>query len=991
MSYRWSLLTGWRTRDTAAVVVLALTVAFLTGTVVVSAAASGQIVDMAAEYDTGGSVEYVDGDVPDGADGSTVFPVATATVAGGDEGPVTVVAVRSPVTVPGPNGPTSLRPVARGTVTDATAPGERVRLRGSEGAVTLTTASGGEVLSPAWYRVNGTVVGELGTMGALVLTPDDGGTTSVPDRGAPVRGALAFFVVGSRQLGTVLNFLGVGAGVLVAVTVYSVTRAAVRDRSRAIRVARATGAPPRHVVGVFALRGAALAVAGTALGYAVGLVLLNLVVNVAVFAGVPTTLELGLSPRAAGVLGPAYAAIVGVGALVGAGASLRAAHKPVAAVGRPETSAPPRSRADDGSITARLRAVATPTVLGWRPLVPTTVAVSVFVALGLVLASGAGAVAPMVAGGGQTVTEPGAVHPVASTVPAAYADVLRSSGTAASGELLAFSVVDGEAFLTRGAEWAAFASVSDVALVAGRAPEGRPEAVVGADLADRLDVAPGDTVTLGGSTHPAVTRVTVVGVFAGPGAVDDQMVVSLPTARRLTGKGPGSVQFVRTAGAQTAEATGSASVVTGVEAPPTVVAGRNVTVTATVVGVAEASTVEVSASLDGRRRTRTVEVEPFAQRRVSFTFRAPPPGEYALRVGDRDRTIVARAPDDLAISGLPPTVPANSSPLVEVTTVAGEPVANATVTVGDESVRTDDDGRVRLPVGAAGETAVAVRANGRTLTESVAVSETLDRRLQARVSVSPARPTVVTSPTVRVELYNPWDATVTRDVRVAAAGRSTSRSVTLAPGARTVMETRVPRQPPGPFAATVTADGATVAERTVTVVGDDRLAAALATAGVDRGGSAVGRAVATVFGNLRLLVGALLSVAAVTVIGSIAAAFASGVRARRRALGVYRATGAAPWRIRRLVVGDAVRIGAAATLVGVVVGFVAARGLEAVGVLVVYGVTIRVRPSPVTLVGLACVSLVLVAVGGAVAAEGTVRPAPARLLADDDSGRVRDD
>ena len=85
------------------------------------------------------------------------------------------------------------------------------------------------------------------------------------------------------------------------------------------------------------------------------------------------------------------------------------------------------------------------------------------------------------------------------------------------------------------------------------------------------------------------------------------------------------------------------------------------------------------------------------------------------------------------------------------------------------------------------------------------------------------------------------------------------------------------------------------------------------------------------------------------------------------------------------------RIGAAATLVGVVVGFVAARGLEAVGVLVVYGVTIRVRPSPVTLVGLACVSLVLVAVGGAVAAEGTVRPAPARLLADDDSGRVRDD
>ncbi|UIO99739.1 ABC transporter permease [Halobaculum sp. CBA1158] len=1065
MSYRWRLVAGWSARDWLAVAVLAVTVAFLTGTVLVAVGASAQVLGLAAEYGTGGTVERVDdpaaltaaGDAPsadragdaDSAGDAVVIPATTATVEGVSDrslSTVTVVAVPEPVTVPTLAGEATIRPVETGAATGDRPPDDAVTLVGPEGNATVGVDRAGDaVLAPGWYRVNGSTLDRLGLQSAFVIDAGDADATAVPSRGAPLRSAFAFFAVGSRGLVDALAALSVGVGALAAITVYSVSRIAVRDRRRAIRVARATGAPPRHLVAAFALRGGVLALAGTALGYAVGVVLLNLVVNAAVFLGVPTSLDLGVSPAAARVLVPAYAGVALVGVAAGGLAGWRTARLPPGAIddaladpgasgGAPVADRDADPATDDDAArgprsgvaaavrsgTARARRALEPSLLGWRPLVPTAGALAVFFAVSLTLAAGAGALAPLVAG--DTITEPGAVHPVASGVPEGYADALRASGTDASAELLAFSVVDGEAVLTRGADYGAFASVSSVSLTAGREPERADEAVVGADLAARLDLDPGDEMTLGGSTEPAVTTVTVVGVFAGPGAVDDQLIVSLPTARHLTGKSGDAVQFVRTDGSGDAGGggspgtdgaagdavgvNGSGVVVTSIDTPGSAVAGRNVTVEATLVAVGGPATVEVPARLGDQRRSRTVSLEAFEQRRVPLTFVAPPAGEHALRVGDREATLVSRDPDALALRGLPATAPPNSTPAVTVVTVGGDPVANATIAVefdgsedgggagdggdgdgdaGDgeasRTVTTGPDGTARLPLGDPGTATVTARADGRTASATVEVSADARRDLVASVAVSPERPSVLSTPTVTAELSNPWNATVEREVTVAAAGTSTDRSVALAPGERTRIDLALARQPPGGFDATVATDGTTLAERRVEVGGDDRLAAALATAGVDRDASAIGRAVATVFGNLRLLVASLSAVAAVTVVGGVATAMASAVHARRRSLGIRRAAGATPRQIRRLVVADAVRVGAVATLLGGVAGVAAVRALDAIGALTVYGVSVDPTPSPATLAVLAVASVGLVAAGGLLAAVGVTRATPASLLA----------
>ena len=93
MSYRRALLVRWSRRDRLAVLVVAVTVAFLTGTTLLLLAAGGQVAVAAEDYGSAATATFHDDPAaaraaagPDGV----VLPVANATV---DGDPVTLVGV----------------------------------------------------------------------------------------------------------------------------------------------------------------------------------------------------------------------------------------------------------------------------------------------------------------------------------------------------------------------------------------------------------------------------------------------------------------------------------------------------------------------------------------------------------------------------------------------------------------------------------------------------------------------------------------------------------------------------------------------------------------------------------------------------------------------------------------------------------------------------------------------------------------------------------
>jgi ABC-type antimicrobial peptide transport system permease subunit len=162
------------------------------------------------------------------------------------------------------------------------------------------------------------------------------------------------------------------------------------------------------------------------------------------------------------------------------------------------------------------------------------------------------------------------------------------------------------------------------------------------------------------------------------------------------------------------------------------------------------------------------------------------------------------------------------------------------------------------------------------------------------------------------------------------------------------------------------------------VTGDDRIVAALATHG-RTGSSGIGQAIEVAFGNLGLLVGTLVVLAALMTVGGTTAAFAAAVAARRRTLGVYRATGATPARVARLVLADALRIGIVAAIIAVALASVALAGLGAADLLVVFGVRIGF-PTPAVLLVCAAGAVLLTLVAAGLALIATLRAPVGELL-----------
>jgi ABC-type antimicrobial peptide transport system permease subunit len=1015
MGLRATIVRRWTRRDVFAVLVIGLTVAFVTGTAVIVGAATAQTTDVAREFDRTGSVTYVP------ANAATRFPVESpahavrlplAQVSDGAGNAGVVVAIPN-----GTDGPVEAAGLAvpvppdRGVTRGMARAPHGATLTGTTGTATVQvqpSATTGAI-PPGWYVARPALVERLGRTGTLVVTPANGDDTRLPAGASPIRGALAFFATGARSIVKLLAVGGLAVGVLVAITVFSVSRMAVADRRRTIGIFRATGGTGWAVVATFAARAALLTGVGIVLGYALGVIVPNAIVNAGVFLGVRTSLSPRVSLAVARLLAPVYVLTLVLGTLAGGLAAASIARSPPRHVVRHvETRSRRPSRDGRSWLPRRVAGRVSPpdlALLEWRAVVPTAATLAVFVAI-VVLGWSAGVtVGPAVGADGTTITEPGAVHPIASTVPAGYAPALAGAGVNASGELLAFTVFDDRPVLVRGADFEAFATVSDARIVGGRRPSAPSEALVGEALANRHGIAPGDSLALGGSTRATLTRVRIVGVYAAPGPFDDQVLVSLPTARHLTGKGPDAVQFVRTD--RQLESPGESGGLTVLELslPNRTTVDRPVRVSATVLNAGRSTVGQrVTASMGEWAATRTTSVPPLGRRTLTFTVTPSTPGTYSFRLLDAERDVRVAPPgpgtedgptdgtgtEDLRIDGLPDRVPPDSTRRVRVTS-AGRPVSNATVVVGERRFRTSAAGVAAVTFGDPGRVSVRVTAQNATTSRPVAVTPDASRRLDLAIGIEPSHPSSLTRPTVTVRARNPWGQSLNRTVELTVAGRTLQRRVAVPAGGRATVRERLPRLAPGEYRVRIAmrerAGGRRVQSvaEPLRVAGNDRLVAALAARGHAGGATSIETAIESVFGDLTLVTAGIVALAGLMSVGSIAATFAGAVSVRRRTLGILRATGAGPRRVFRMVLWDVARIALPAIGLAMVGGYGLVAIARGVGLLTVFGIGIEPVVSARLLGTIVLGAGAVVLVGASLATVAVLRADPARLVRGDRS------
>ena len=964
MSYRRALLTRWSRRDRLAVLIIAVAVAFLTGTTLVVVAVGSSTASIATESAVGASVSsqpsIAAAEASAGAD-AIIIPVSQVEIGSGQ---TLVLGVPPDSTIDGQS--LDSKGTTLGTVDE---PQQR-RLQGPEGVVTRTVEPRStDVFPDEWYVTDPATVRRLGVTDVLVISPAEG----VPPTGVPLEGVLAFFLAGTRQA---LAALAVAAGIgatLVGVTVYSVSRMTIRDRRQELSVLRATGTSRWQVRRLFLARGTLLVGLGVAAGYALGVISTNLAVNVAVASGVPTSLATQVTGRVVRFLVPTYAGVLAVGWVATLWAVQPVVRAEPAAIGGGTRGGGSSSSGNPGGRRHRH------SLLSLRTAVPTTATLAAFVTFLLVVAGLTGAAGPLATSEDATITEPGSSHPIASQVPAAYAAPLRDRGIAASPEILLFAVHDGQPYFARGAKFESFATLSNATLVAGRAPAGPHEAVIGADLAATLGVDRGETLLVGGSVRRAVTQVRIVGTFDGPGATDDQLVVSLATARHLTRVGDGQVNFIR-AERLPVSGPGSRSVaITRVKAPTSVAAGSSVAVQVTVRNDGlQRRTVRKTVRFGGSTREIQVTVPANAERTKTVEFTPNETGTYRLRVGDRQRRVQVLDPDARRIRGLPERAPPNSRPRIQVVNASGVPVTNGTVTVGDWSGRTNAQGHIRIPL----ETTGTVQVTTGIASKTIQIDEETPRTLQASLKLSPAKPSLTDQPRLTVTLSNPWNRSLSREVTVEGPAGTADRQISLRPGATTRFTVDLPRRQPGEYEVSVRSGTAPLAETTYRVTGDDRIVAALATSGRS-GTTGIGQAAAVALGNLQLALGILLLLGAGMTIGGAGATFAGAVHANRRTIGIHRAVGATRFQIARIVLRDSVRIGLVAVIAALVLGVLAFGLLDRAGLLTVYGVRMQVKLTWPLVGAVALGSLLIVLLGAGVATATVLAGEPARLIRGD--------
>ena len=1034
MSYARVFLRGWSRREWLTVLVVAITTAFLLGTALLLASAGAYTETLEDDLSSTATVaEYDSLEAAQAAaeEGDVVIPLARATV-NGESVTVAGIPADAPAVLSGASVDwrqarfPDIRQGAAGPVAQA----QSIRFVGTQGQVETTvrpyeTVTEGNdartILPPWWYAASASEVDSLGVSTVLVFDSEGGIAGAVPTGrpappGTPLLAALPFLLAGVRELLTILSIAALGGGILVLVVVYSVTRMSIRDRHDDIRVIRSTGGSPRRLFAVLCARAGGLVLSGVALGYALGVILTNAVTNLAVVAGLPVSLAGTVTPAVARLLLTLAGVLVLSGLVAGALAAWPTVRTPPAQLrlqSRGSSSARGGlfssirvERTDGGRPSGgvhRLRQALRPTLLDPRAAIPTTATLTVFVFVVLLVGSLWGAFVPLAGTQSGTIVEAGAAHPLNSRVDAGTADLLRSQGINASAEVIYAAVRDGQPYMVRGADYDAFASVSESRLLRGRAPQSRDEAVIGRNLASTLDVAVGESIVLGGSVTPGVRRVTVVGVFEAEGTLNDMLVIPLETAQGLA-TSETRAHIIRTedlsAAQQALVAPGQdrGVVVTGVDAPAQVALGESFAVTVSVRNL-DATETRTTLTLQGAGNEtlgqQSVTLGPDAEGEVQIPVTLSTTGATTLGVEGYTTSVQVFDPNALSIPAeLPARAPPGATLIVPVEAPNGSFVSGATVTVGSNTYETGGQGVavVTLP-DRTGAAEIRAQKDGYTAaSREIRLVEGATRQLSVRLSVTPTVGNALTRPRVDIQVANPWGTRLNRTLALVSPEGRTTRTVELAAGetARVDVPTTDAgldeRFPPGEYEIRVDSVGAdagetvTLASTTYRVQGDSRVLSIAAQGASYSPGTPVGQAIENVFGNVQVLFGAIVLLAGLATIGGTTAAFAQAVHARGRTIGVHRATGATDRQVLRLLVRDAVVIALPSTVVGVVVAYVALRLLEFSGLLVVFGIRLSIPAVPWLIAMVVGGGLVLSVTSVVVGALGFLRAPPTRLL-----------
>jgi ABC-type antimicrobial peptide transport system permease subunit len=180
---------------------------------------------------------------------------------------------------------------------------------------------------------------------------------------------------------------------------------------------------------------------------------------------------------------------------------------------------------------------------------------------------------------------------------------------------------------------------------------------------------------------------------------------------------------------------------------------------------------------------------------------------------------------------------------------------------------------------------------------------------------------------------------------------------------------------------TLLQNGQNTAAAQFEVQGDERLAAALASSGRRSSGGGIAQAITVVFGNIRVLVAAMVALVGLMTVGATTASFARSIHAARDEVGVRRAVGASPGGIYRLVLGDVLRVGGVSAVLAVGVASALVWLLLSLGELRLFGVVLRPTFSPTLLLAAGGCALGLALLSAVVAAFSLVSASPATLLA----------
>lgn len=982
MRYATTLLSKWSRREWLSVAVIAVTTAFLLGSTLLLLTAATYTGTLSSDLESGASVTHVDSydrAVAESPDSHLVVALTTVTLPNGetrsvvgmpDDAPRTIESAsvswrEASLPVPpedGVSGPVS-------TIQTQELTGETTR------AVTVYPHRVADTIFPAdWYVTDISTARNLGSPSALVFDLGQEETHTTQPGAIPLIAALPFLVGGVTQVVRTLSVAVLGGGLLVLVVVYNVMRMSIRDRHKLITVARATGASPGALFAILLARVFILSVTGIALGYAIGVIATNAVINAATFVGLPVSIQTVVTRDIALSLLGISGFLLAMGVIAGAIASV------------PAVRGDPRFGRDEGRSTTLpaafggLRQVFRPTLVDWRAFVPTAATLSVFMLIILLTGAIGGAIAPLATTSSGTIVESGAAHPLNSRISEDYASVLRAQGIEASPEVVYAQSRGPTPYLIRGANYSAFSSVTDATLVEGRPPASADEAVIGTSLAQTLDVEVGQSLTLGGSVTPGVRRVTVVGAFSGSGVTDDQLVVPLETTKPLA-TGDGTVHLIRTENAEdrfkSFENQSSGLLVTALSGNSSVGVETPYTVTATVQNLgAETATDTVTVRVGNRTLERELTLKRGASTRISFETQFETAGQYTIEADGVTRSVTVHRPNTLRFPPEYPTqAPPGSTIIVPATTTNESAVAGATVTLDDRRAKTNDQGAVpmRIPSEPGSYTLTLSKEGYESVTHTLVVKEGTPKRLSGRLSVSPSSGTRLTKPVVKIQVANPWGTFLVRNLTLVTPGETETREVELAGGnisQITLSASEVgfdEKLAPGSYDLRLVSDGTVIATTTYRVTGDERVAATLANQGEYSEGTGISRAIENVFGNVQLLFVVMVSLAGLSTIGGTTATFAQAVHSNRRVIGVYRATGASRRRILWMLTTDAVQLAIPAAIVSFAAALTLLWALEQVQVLVIFGIRLAVPLSP-TLVALAALGAVCLAVCSAVLA-----------------------